>query len=264
MHNALDMVMSIFWKTRERAASTAFTAHTGSRVSPTRNVTSHSSGIEARNFMSSARPDLFSNVERSGSASAMPESGNTSGIATIDIVDGVRKMFKTTRMCNTPNSLSVGSFRLARCQTPWTIISPRLRSGKNNELVMDDSVDSVATRQPSPFRSPCRCDGSSQQLARVVVLEQPPLRFDGRIAVLHDQLVLRLVNRQTAVGRAVPEQVRVGREVPVLVAARPVTRVEYDVVTCVVQTRFIPPDLSRFAQHPRKIFHNNDKNNNNN
>lgn len=44
------------------------TAQTGSRVSPTRNVTSQSSGIEARNFMSSARPVLFSNMDMSGSS----------------------------------------------------------------------------------------------------------------------------------------------------------------------------------------------------
>jgi hypothetical protein len=50
------------------AAKTALTAQTGSLVSPTKNVTSHSSGIDARNFMSSARPDLFSNVLRSGSS----------------------------------------------------------------------------------------------------------------------------------------------------------------------------------------------------
>lgn len=56
------------------AAKTALTAQTGSLVSPTKNVTSHSSGIDAKNFMSSARPDLFSKVLRSGSslsASAM-------------------------------------------------------------------------------------------------------------------------------------------------------------------------------------------------
>ena len=34
------------------AARTALTAHTGSLVSPTRKVISHSSGIEARNRMS--------------------------------------------------------------------------------------------------------------------------------------------------------------------------------------------------------------------
>lgn len=45
-----------------------FTAQTGSRVSPTKNVTSHSSGMEARNFISSARPVLFSNIDMSGSS----------------------------------------------------------------------------------------------------------------------------------------------------------------------------------------------------
>lgn len=45
-----------------------FTAQTGSRVSPTKNVTSHSSGIDARNFISSARPVLFSNMDMSGSS----------------------------------------------------------------------------------------------------------------------------------------------------------------------------------------------------
>lgn len=59
-----------------------FTAHTGSLVSPTRNVTSHNSGIDAKNFMSSASPVLFSKVDKSGSAeSARPERVNTSGIA---------------------------------------------------------------------------------------------------------------------------------------------------------------------------------------
>lgn len=57
-----------------------FTAQTGSRVSPTRNVTSHNSGIDAKNFISSANPVLFSNVDRSGSASAILESVSTSGI----------------------------------------------------------------------------------------------------------------------------------------------------------------------------------------
>lgn len=56
------------------------TAQTGSRVSPTRKVTSQSSGMEARNFISSANPVLFSNVERSGSASAMPSRIKASGI----------------------------------------------------------------------------------------------------------------------------------------------------------------------------------------
>lgn len=55
-----------------RAARTAFTAHTGSLVSPTRKVTSHSSGMDARNFMSSARPVLFSKVEKSGSSDSVP------------------------------------------------------------------------------------------------------------------------------------------------------------------------------------------------
>lgn len=56
------------------------TAQTGSRVSPTRNVTSHSSGIDAKNFISSARPVLFSKVDRSGSASAILDMLNTSGM----------------------------------------------------------------------------------------------------------------------------------------------------------------------------------------
>ncbi len=56
------------------------TAQTGSLVSPTRKVTSHNSGIEAKNFMSSASPVLFSNVDRSGSTSGSPDNVNTSGI----------------------------------------------------------------------------------------------------------------------------------------------------------------------------------------
>lgn len=63
-----------------RTLAPTLTAQTGSRVSPTRKVTSHSSGMEARNFMSSASPVLFSNVDRSGSASAMPSSIKASGI----------------------------------------------------------------------------------------------------------------------------------------------------------------------------------------
>ena len=49
---------NLSWYNRDllRAARTALTAHTGSRVSPTRKVMSHSSGMEARNRMSSARP----------------------------------------------------------------------------------------------------------------------------------------------------------------------------------------------------------------
>jgi len=70
-----------------RAARTAFTAHTGSLVSPTRKVTSQSSGMLARNFMSSARPLLFSNVLKSDSslccgASAMMALLAASGIET--------------------------------------------------------------------------------------------------------------------------------------------------------------------------------------
>jgi hypothetical protein len=70
-----------------RAARTAFTAHTGSLVSPTRKVTSQSSGMLARNFMSSARPDLFSKVFKSDSslccgASAMMTLLAASGIET--------------------------------------------------------------------------------------------------------------------------------------------------------------------------------------
>lgn len=55
-----------------RAARIARTPHTGSLVSPTRNVTSHNSGIEAKNFRSSAKPDLFSNNVKSPSS---PELG---------------------------------------------------------------------------------------------------------------------------------------------------------------------------------------------
>ncbi|KAE9535071.1 hypothetical protein AGLY_008363 [Aphis glycines] len=50
-------------------AKTAFTAHTGSLVSPTKKVTSHNSGILARNAISSARPFLFSNTLWSSSSS---------------------------------------------------------------------------------------------------------------------------------------------------------------------------------------------------
>jgi hypothetical protein len=38
------------------AASTALTAQTGSRVSPTKKVTSHNSGIDAKKRMSSDKP----------------------------------------------------------------------------------------------------------------------------------------------------------------------------------------------------------------
>lgn len=55
------------------------TAQTGSRVSPTKKVTSHSSGIEARNFMSSARPDLFSNIDMSGSSMYADEDVEATG-----------------------------------------------------------------------------------------------------------------------------------------------------------------------------------------
>lgn len=70
------------WHTRTHSHThtPTLTAQTGSRVSPTRKVTSHSSGMDARNFMSSASPVLFSNVDRSGSASAMPGNINASGI----------------------------------------------------------------------------------------------------------------------------------------------------------------------------------------
>ena len=90
----------------------------------------------------------------------------------------------------------------------------------------------------------------SSQLAGVVVLEGPPLGLDGRITVLHDQLVLRLVDRQTPVGRAVTEQVRLVRVVPVLIAPGTVARVQHHVIARVVKARLIPPDLTRFAQHP--------------
>ena len=48
-----------------RAAKTALTAQTGSLVSPTKNVTSHSSGIEAKNLMSSDNPSMFSKMLKS-------------------------------------------------------------------------------------------------------------------------------------------------------------------------------------------------------
>ncbi len=71
--------MPKFWATSPRnnefcnsylllAAKIARTPHTGSLVSPTRNVTSQSSGIEAKNLRSSAKPDLFSNNVRSYSS----------------------------------------------------------------------------------------------------------------------------------------------------------------------------------------------------
>lgn len=56
------------------------TAHTGSLVSPTKNVTSQSSGMEARNFMSSARPVLFSNIDMSGSSIKADVEATGSGI----------------------------------------------------------------------------------------------------------------------------------------------------------------------------------------
>lgn len=68
-----------------RAARTALTAHTGSLVSPTRKVTSHSSGIDARNFMSSARPVLFSNVDKSGSSTR--STAITSGITKTETIN---------------------------------------------------------------------------------------------------------------------------------------------------------------------------------
>ena len=52
------------------APSTALTAHTGSLVSPTRKVTSQSSGMDARNRMSSDSPALFSNIEVSAYSSS--------------------------------------------------------------------------------------------------------------------------------------------------------------------------------------------------
>lgn len=67
--------------------SYTLTAHTGSLVSPTRNVTSHNSGIDAKNFISSASPVLFSNVDKSGSASANPDRVNTSGMTVNKKVD---------------------------------------------------------------------------------------------------------------------------------------------------------------------------------
>lgn len=57
------------------------TAQTGSRVSPTKKVTSHNSGIDAKNFKSSANPVLFSNIVKSGSSAANgPSLVKTSGI----------------------------------------------------------------------------------------------------------------------------------------------------------------------------------------
>lgn len=75
------------------------TAQTGSRVSPTRKVTSHSSGMEARNFMSSARPVLFSNVDQStsltsGSGVAKPGSGSTSGMAKTAVAAAIVRRFR--------------------------------------------------------------------------------------------------------------------------------------------------------------------------
>uniref|UniRef100_A0A182T3M6 Uncharacterized protein n=1 Tax=Anopheles maculatus TaxID=74869 RepID=A0A182T3M6_9DIPT len=87
-------------------------------------------------------------------------------------------------------------------------------------------------------------------LAGVIILEGPPLRLNSRVAVLHDQLILCLVDRQTPVGRTVAQQVRIVRIVPVLIAPRAMARVQDNVVTGVIEARFIPSDLSRFAQHP--------------
>uniref|UniRef100_A0A182QIN5 Uncharacterized protein n=1 Tax=Anopheles farauti TaxID=69004 RepID=A0A182QIN5_9DIPT len=58
---------------------------------------------------------------------------------------------------------------------------------------------------------------------------------------------------EAPVGRAVPEQVRPFRVVPVLIATRTMARVEHHVVAGVVETRLIPSDLTRFAQHPGTI-----------
>ena len=65
------------------AQRTALTAQTGSLVSPTRKVTSHNSGMEAKNLISSARPDLFSNMLVSSSGSSKPGGKITSGVAII-------------------------------------------------------------------------------------------------------------------------------------------------------------------------------------
>lgn len=90
----------------------------------------------------------------------------------------------------------------------------------------------------------------NSQLARIVVLEQPLLRLHRRVAVGHDQLLLALVDRETLVRGAVAQQARAGRVVPVLVALGTVARVQDHVLAGVIQAGLVPPDLTRFAQHP--------------
>lgn len=84
--HSLSINMSIIKLFRNKAKCMCLktlTAHTGSLVLPTKNVMSHSSGIEAKNFMSSPRPALFSNIDQSGSTSGIPPVCRTSGILAV-------------------------------------------------------------------------------------------------------------------------------------------------------------------------------------
>ena len=65
-------------------------------MSPTRKVTSHSSGMEAKNFKSSARPLLFSNTLKSGSSQLRPAIIIADVAKTVSAISAA-KMFQTAK-----------------------------------------------------------------------------------------------------------------------------------------------------------------------
>lgn len=68
--------------------------------------------------------------------------------------------------------------------------------------------------------------------------------------MLHDHLVLGLVDGQTLVAAAVPHQLRRRVVVPVLVALAAVAGVQDHFLAAVVQARLVPSDFAYLAQHP--------------
>lgn len=89
------------------------TAHTGSRVSPTKKVTSHSSGMDAKNFKSSANPVLFSNIVKSGSSASGPSLVKTSGILPSNFFSDTLRWKK---MLREHNGFKLNADNLGKCQ----------------------------------------------------------------------------------------------------------------------------------------------------
>lgn len=84
----------------------------------------------------------------------------------------------------------------------------------------------------------------------IVVLQLPLLSLLVRVALLHDRLVLGLIDGQTLFRGSVSQLLRLRVVRPVLVAFGAVAREQHHIAARIVQARLVPPNLTLPAQHP--------------